>query len=155
MKKIQNPWLSVEGYCCPGCCPTNEKGLRLEFWEDGDDIVSRWQPAPEYQSWRDTLHGGIQCLMLDEVAGWVVFRKLQTMGSTARMDTRYIKPMNVREEVTMRARIVRHVRNAVVIDAELYQHGEICSRASVTYFCATPQQTREAYGFTGCPLEGE
>ena len=153
MDKIKNPWLHVEGYSCPGCCPTNEKGLRLEFWEDGEDIVSHWMPDDSYQSWKNTLHGGIQCLMLDEVAGWVVFRKLQTMGVTSKMETKYIKPMTITDMVEMRARITRQMRNVVFIDAELWQRGELCSKATVTYFCSTPEATRQAYGFTGCHLE--
>jgi acyl-coenzyme A thioesterase PaaI-like protein len=145
----------VPGYSCPGCCPTNEKGLRLQFWEDGDDIVSRWQPEEPYQSWKNTLHGGIQCLMLDEVSGWVVFRKLQTMGVTSRMDTKFIKPMTIVDEVEMRARITRRMRQVVFIEAELWQRGELCSRAEVTYFCSTPEFTRKEYGFKGCKLEDE
>lgn len=156
MKKIINPWTEVPGYCCPGCSPTNEKGLKLEFYEDGDDIVSFWHPDATFQSWKDTLHGGIICLMLDEVAGWVVSRKLQTMGVTSRMDTHYIKPIKISGgPVEMRARITKQMRNVVFIQAELWQLGEKCSEATVTYFCATPEKTREEYGFEGCKVEGE
>ena len=95
IKRIKNPWLSVPGYCCPGCCPTNDKGLQLEFFEDGDDVVSYWEPDSQYQSWRNTLHGGIHCMMLDEVAGWVVFHKLSTVAVTSKMDTKYIKPITI------------------------------------------------------------
>lgn len=156
MKRILNPWLDVPGYCCPGCSPTNEKGVKLDFWEDGEDIVSTWHPDPAYQSWKNTLHGGIQCLLLDEIAGWVVFRKLQTMGVTSKMETRYIQPVTLTGgPVELRSRIVRQMRQAVIIEAELYQLGEVCTRATVTYFAASPEKTREEYGFTGCFLEDE
>ena len=52
----------------------------MEFFEDGDDIVSLWQPTPNFQGWLNTLHGGIQSVLLDEICGWVVMRKLQTAG---------------------------------------------------------------------------
>ena len=71
MKKIDNPWLGQEGYNCIGCCPDNPIGLHLEFWEDGGDVVSQWAPSPDHQGWVDTLHGGVQSMLLDEVAGWV------------------------------------------------------------------------------------
>ena len=67
MKKIKNPWIGLEGYNCIGCCPDNEIGLKMEFYEDGDDIVSFWDPTDNYQSWIDTLHGGIQSLIIDEI----------------------------------------------------------------------------------------
>ena len=70
----------MEGYNCIGCSPDNPFGLHLCFYEDGDDIVTTWKPSPLYQGWLNTLHGGIQALLLDEVCGWVVTRKLQTAG---------------------------------------------------------------------------
>lgn len=156
MKKLINPWLSVPGYCCPGCSPNNEKGLRLEFWEDGDDIVSIWHPEAHFQSWKDTLHGGIQCLMLDEIAGWVVCRKLQTMGVTSKMDTKYHHPMSISGgPIELRARIQRQLRQVAIIEAELRQRGELCTTAVATYFCASPETTRTEYGFEGCKAEDE
>ena len=40
MKKIINPWKDMEGYNCFGCSPDNEAGVRMEFYEDGDEAVS-------------------------------------------------------------------------------------------------------------------
>ena len=67
MKKIINPWKGLEGYNCFGCAPNNEAGVKMEFYEDGDEVVSIWKPRPEYQGWIDTLHGGIQSVLLDEI----------------------------------------------------------------------------------------
>lgn len=55
MKKIINPWKGLEGYNCFGCASNNEAGLKMEFYEDGDEVVSIWKPRPEYQGWIDTL----------------------------------------------------------------------------------------------------
>ena len=49
MEKIKNPWVGLDGYKCFGCAPDNEHGLRLEFFEDGDDVVATWKPEPCYQ----------------------------------------------------------------------------------------------------------
>ena len=87
MKKIINPWKGLEGYNCFGCAPNNEVGVRMEFYEDSEEIVSIWKPRPEYQGWIDTLHGGIQAVLLDEICAWVVLRKLQTTGVTSKMET--------------------------------------------------------------------
>ena len=38
MEKIINPWEGMEGYFCFGCAPNNESGLKMEFYEDGDEI---------------------------------------------------------------------------------------------------------------------
>ena len=47
MKKIIHPWSNHEGYNCFGCSPDNPIGLHLEFYEDGDYIVSTWHPETE------------------------------------------------------------------------------------------------------------
>ena len=38
MKKIINPYVSLPGYNCFGCAPHNPFGVKMEFFEDGDDI---------------------------------------------------------------------------------------------------------------------
>ena len=118
MKKIINPWKGLEGYNCFGCAPNNEAGVRMEFYEDSEEIVSIWKPRPEYQGWIDTLHGGIQAVLLDEICAWVVLRKLQTTGVTSKMETRYRKPIDTKDShVVLRASIKEIKRNIVIIEA--------------------------------------
>ena len=106
MKRIFNPWEGMEGYHCYGCDPHSPQGLRMEFYEDGDDIVSVWKPRPEFQGWVDTLHGGIQATLADEISSWVVFRKFQTSGVTSRMEVRYHKPIRTTGgRIVLRARV--------------------------------------------------
>ena len=60
MKKIKNPYKGLEdqGYNCFACCPSNQAGLKMEFYEDGDDVVCIWDAGDNYQGWLKTLHGG-------------------------------------------------------------------------------------------------
>ena len=58
MRKIKNPWIGKEGYNCFACAPHNESGLKMEFFEDGEDVVSIWKPQTQYQGWIDTLFCG-------------------------------------------------------------------------------------------------
>ena len=55
----------MSGYNCFGCCPTNPIGAQMRFYEDGDDIISIWKPTQNHQSWINTLHGGVQAVLLD------------------------------------------------------------------------------------------
>ena len=66
-RKMYNAYADLEGYNCFGCAPNNESGVKMEFYEDGDEVVSIWKPRPEYQGWLNTLHGGIQSVLLDEI----------------------------------------------------------------------------------------
>lgn len=155
MQKIKNPFLHLDGYNCFGCAPGNPAGVKMEFYEDGDDIVSHWTAAPQYQGWLNTLHGGIQSVLLDEICGWVVMRKLQTAGVTSKMETRYLRPVAADgQTLTLRARLVEMRRNLAIITATLTDAaGRLCSQATCTYFTMPPEQARREMHFTACEVE--
>lgn len=156
MRKLLNPWKDLEGYNCFGCAPGNAAGVRMEFYEDGDEIVSVWKPEPQFQGWFNTLHGGIHSVMLDEICAWVVLRKLQTTGVTSKMETRFRKAVSTEDDyVILRARIVEQRRNLVQIKAELRnQQGEVCSEAVCQYFTFPPEKACEMY-FRECSPIGD
>lgn len=155
MKKIINPWKGIDGYMCYGCAPNNPSGLHLEFYEDGDDIVAFWKPENEMQGWLNTLHGGIQSTLMDEIAGWAVLRKLQTTGVTSRLDARFIKSISTNEpQLMIRGRITEQKRNAVFLETEIYNsQNELCASAKLVYFVVTPERAANEFYFNGCETE--
>lgn len=157
MKKIINPWEGLDGYMCFACSPANTSGLHMEFYEDGDDVVALWKPDGRYQGWLNTLHGGIQSTLMDEVGGWIVVRKLQTTGVTSKLDAKFMKSISTEEpQLTIRGRIKDKKRNAVFIEAEICNSaGELCSRADMVYFTISPEKAREEFHFQGCRTEDE
>lgn len=148
--------MQKEGYDCFGCSPDNPIGIHMEFYEDGDDIVSFWNPQTHYQGWVDTMHGGILATIADETAGWVVFRKLQTSGMTTKLELKYRKPvMTTDPQITVRGRIAEQRRNLVTIDVSIENSkGETCVEGRATYFAFNKAQAAEM-GFTSCDLEGD
>ena len=157
MKRIINPWRGMDGYRCFGCDPRSEQGLRMEFYEDGDRIVSRWKPRPEFQGWVDTLHGGIQATLADEISSWVVFRKFQTSGVTSRMEVRYLKPIHTSEDhITLQATVVRQRRNIVDIEVKIfYSQDQLCTEALCIYFLFPKEKAHEEFHFCDCGVEEE
>lgn len=157
LKRIINPYVGTPGYNCIGCSPDNPFGLHLCIFEDGDDIVSRWSPSANYQSWNNTLHGGIQALLLDEVSGWVVARKMKTGGVTSKMETRYKHPVYTTDsELEIRAHIREQRRNIIVIDATLADStGTICTEATCTYFTMSVEKSVAELNYRPCHTEDE
>ena len=97
----------------------------MEFYEDGEDVVSVWRPEAKYQGWINTLHGGIQAVLLDEICAWVILRKLQTTGVTSKMETRYLKSVDTTDPyVVLRAQIVEQRPNIVTLQATIPNHHE-------------------------------
>ncbi len=157
MKKIINPWKGMEGYNCFGCAPSNPIGVKMEFYEDGDEIISIWKPRAEYQGWIDTLHGGIQAVLLDEICAWVIMRKLQLTGVTSKMETRYRRPVCTNDShIVLRSSIREVKRNIVLVEARLYDKDEnLCTEALCTYFTFSPEKGKEDMHFTSCDVEPE
>lgn len=156
MRKIKNPWLHIEGYNCFGCAPENPFGLHMTFYEEGDDIISFWRPADYYQGWVGVLHGGIISTLIDETAGWVVIRKLQTAGLTARLKVAFKKSISSDEmQITIRARLKEQKMNVATIDVKvLNAHEEVCAEGDATYFLMSDEQSQEM-GFVHCDVEGD
>ena len=145
----------MPGYCCFGCAPGNAAGVKMEFYEDGDDIVSVWHPQEQYQGWLHTLHGGIQSVLLDEICGWVVFRKLQTGGVTSKMETRFMKEVSTDEPyLLLKARLLEQRRNLALVEACLYNAGgTLCTKAVCTYFTFPKEKAHAEMCFEACGTE--
>lgn len=157
MKKIKNPWIKLtdKGYNCFACAPGNPYGLKMEFYEDGNDIVSLWTPGNNYQGWFNTLHGGIQATLLDEIGGWLIARKCQTSGMTTNLNVKYKKPIPTGKDFTIevRARIRETKRNFVFIDAEIKHNDETCSTADITYYTFSKEIAERDFMFNECVTE--
>ena len=144
-KKISNPFRHYEGYNCFGCSPNNPIGLHMEFIEEGDELISTWDPAPNFQGWYNVLHGGIQSTLMDEIASWVVFVKLKTSGVTSQLEIKYKKavPSNM-GPIKLRARLEEMKRNIAIVDVKLYgPDNELCTVATVKYFTFPQEMAKE------------
>lgn len=156
MRKIKSPWKDSGDFQCFACSPKNPNGLQMEFYEDGEDIVSFWRPKAEFQGWVKVLHGGIISTLIDEIASWVITRKLQTTGVTSQLCVRFKRPVSTDDhQLTLRARIVGQRRNLVTIHAELTDSfNKLCADGEAVYFTFNEAKAHEM-GFTKCEVEDE
>jgi len=151
MRKLRNPFDALPGYFCFGCSSDNKHGLRMTFFEDGDEIISRWDPDPQYQGYINIIHGGVQATLMDEIASWVVFIKLKTGGVTSRLSSRFRKPVLVNEgPLTIRARLKEHSGRIAAIEVKLFNGEQIlCADASVEYFVLSPEKAATSMNYPG------
>ena len=157
MKQIKNPWIGEEGYNCFGCCPSNPYGVKMRFYEDDEEIVCFWRPQEHYQSWINTLHGGVQSVLLDEICGWVVSHCLRKSGVTAKMETRFRKPVAINQRfVELRARLREVKRNITIVYGEIRSaEGELLVECTCTYFTFDVAHTPAEVPFMATEVVGE
>lgn len=156
MRKLRNPWIGMKEYHCFGCCPDNPEGLKMEFFEEGDDIISYWHPQQHYEGWVGVLHGGVIATLLDEACGWVIFRKMQCSGFTTKLEVKYHKQISsIEPQITVRAHLQQMRHGLAFIEARIEDAaGDVCASAQATYFCQSPQKSIEM-GFKKCEAEDE
>lgn len=151
MKKILNPYIHTENGNCFGCSPHNEQGLQMEFFEDGDYIVSNWDPKVHLAGFKNVLHGGIQTTILDEIACWVVFVKCQTSGVTTALNAKFRgAALTDNGLLTVRARLISQEKKFANIHAEIIDcNGKVCSEAEVQYMIFPTEMAKKKFGYPG------
>ena len=152
MKKIINPWIRLEneGYNCFGCAPHNPYGLKMEFYEDGDDIVSFWTPTDNYQGWLHTLHGGMCAAVLDQAMGVVAYSLKTEDGTcpTVQMEVEYHRPLIPGEGILVKVRVISMTKSLINLTAEAFRasrQDKICLSGSGIFFRkpADPEKARD------------
>ena len=137
---IKNPFHKLEGYNCFGCAPGNKLGLRMSFRVEGDEVICDWEPENHLQGWVGVLHGGIQATLMDEIASWYVFVKLQTAGVTSKMEVKLIKPVELKKApFRLRARLLEMKRNIAVIQVNLFMNDGTLGAEALMYYYTYPQ----------------
>ena len=154
MRKIINPFIKLShgnDYNCFGCSPFNDIGLQLDFWEDGDELVAKWQPRKSLEGWTGVLHGGIQATLLDELGGWIVMIKMKTAGVTAEMNVKYLKPLTLAKgEITIKGKLISVEKRLAKIECSLSDsQGIEYAKAQINYFHFPERVARERYHYPG------
>lgn len=134
-KEMYNAYADLEGYNCFGCSPTNPYGLKCKFVDEGEYVTCRWQPSENYQGFFNVLHGGVQATLIDEIASWVLFARLESAGVTTGMNVKYRKPVYIdKGEIMIRAKFVGQERRMATARVELFgADGELATEADVVY----------------------
>jgi len=151
MRKIHNPFSQREGYHCFGCSLDHLSGLQMSFYEEGDEIISTWEPKSQFEGYYGVLHGGIQATIMDEIGSWVVYVKVKVAGVTSSMNVRYHKPVYMAGgAITIRSKILRMRRNLADIQVGIYnKENELCSEAMITYFTFSEKKSKESFFYPG------
>jgi uncharacterized protein (TIGR00369 family) len=150
MRKIINPWKGKDTFNCFGCDDRNPIGLKLEFYENGDELVCHWNPAKNYEGYVNTIHGGIQSTLHDEIASWTIYVKGETAGVTLELNVKFVKAVLVSNGlVKLTSRVKSHSKKTMTLETKLFQKNELCSEAEVTYRIFTPELAKAKMHYPG------
>jgi acyl-coenzyme A thioesterase PaaI-like protein len=118
---------------CFGCGPSNDKGLRIRSFPEGDEVVAEWLPQPHHLAFEGILNGGICGTLLDCHSNWTAaYHLMKKRGSqsppctvTARFDVTLKRPTPMDVPLRLRAHVVASSDDRATVDATLEANGKV------------------------------
>ncbi len=139
MKSVQETYAPQNR--CFGCGPSNEKGLRIRSFEEGEELVCEWKPQPHHLAFENVLNGGIVGALLDCHSNWTAAMHLMkrqglnhppfTVTSDFHVQLKRPTPMDV--PIHLRAHVVESSEDRAVVDATLEAGGKITATCRGTF----------------------
>ena len=119
---------------CFVCNPENPDGLRLRFRVQADGSVVAFFPCrPVYQSYPETLHGGITSALLDAAMTNVLF-SIGIVAVTAELTVRFVAPVSLDRGAVVVGTIEKTSSHPLYyVRAELQQDRKTLARASAKF----------------------
>ncbi len=122
---------------CFVCGPDNAEGLHLTFVQDGPNGARALYTArAEACGWPGLLHGGLAFTLMDEALAYALYFQ-DLYGVTARIETRFRRPIRAGAKLIIRAWTVEQRRNLVDARAEIRLDAEgspLVAEASATMY---------------------
>jgi acyl-coenzyme A thioesterase PaaI-like protein len=118
---------------CFGCGPSNEKGLRVRSFVDGDHVIATWLPESHHEAFPGVLNGGIIGALLDCHCNWTAAVHLMTAHGltsppctvTADYSISLKRPCPTDQPVTLSAQVVESTADRCVVEGVLTSQGKV------------------------------
>lgn len=118
---------------CLLCGRRNEHGLGLRFRVQDDGSVLALFSCPEvFQSYPETLHGGVISALLDSAMTNMLFA-VGVVGVTAELSVRFLAPVALHRGAVVRASMERGAYPLYYLHAELEQDRQPMARATAKF----------------------
>ena len=116
--------LGTKNSHCFVCGPDNPLGLQVRFQPCGTQgSRAHYLARQEHGGWTGILHGGVTFALMDEAIGWALyFQHLPAV--TARVETKFHKPIPIGAKVLVKASVERQKRRLFEAHAEIRMDDE-------------------------------
>lgn len=128
-----DPNLFGEEQGCFGCGPHNHVGMRLQFFREGDSVVTTFTPREGWDGPPGIVHGGLQATLADEVGAWTVVGLRGFFGFTSSVQLRYLRPARSDRPIKARGRITEADGARTTVRVDLTQDGRKLLSGTASY----------------------
>lgn len=139
MNSLQDTY--APGNRCFGCGPSNEKGLRIKSFVNGDEVLAEWTPEDHHQAFDGILNGGICGALLDCHSNWTAAHHLMKKSGatsppctvTADFHVTLRRPTAMDQKLQLRAHVVESSDDRAVVEATLEAGGKTTATCRGTF----------------------
>ena len=125
--------IAAEHSRCLICGATNALGLRLRFRVRSDgSVLALFGCGEAFQSYRETLHGGVISALLDAAMTNALF-SIGIAGVTAELTVRFLAPVALDRGAVVRGFIEKEAYPLYLVRSELEQDQKTLARASAKF----------------------
>jgi uncharacterized protein (TIGR00369 family) len=119
---------------CFGCGEANRTGLRLKFLvDDARQVVCRARLAKRFEGPPGHVHGGIIATILDEAMS-KANRAHDVVAMTRQMDVEYLRPVPLRQTITVIGRRASHDGRKNYCESEIVnEKGVVLARGKALF----------------------
>ncbi|CAN5473456.1 PaaI family thioesterase [soil metagenome] len=126
---------------CFGCGPANEKGLHINSFPEGDEVVAVWHAESHHQAFPGMLNGGIIGALLDCHSNWTAAWFLMNRDGksepdctvTADFHVKLFRPTPFDAPIHLRAHVVESKEDRATVEAELIANDKVCATCRGTF----------------------
>jgi acyl-coenzyme A thioesterase PaaI-like protein len=106
---------------CFVCEPTNNAGLRLQFFHDDERglVTARYTFGPQHSGAPLLVHGGVIAAVCDDAMAWAAIAIGHYFALTAETRLSYLTPVPIEREVTIRGRLIGRVGKQMWLTADV------------------------------------
>ena len=141
--EVLDPHTFGKTQVCFGCGPNNPHGLRMRFEKEGEIVRSRLLLGSGYDVPPGILHGGLQALIADEVAGWTLVGLRGRIGLTTSLQIRYIGSLRLGTEIVAEGKLASEHDGLATVTVSLKQGDRTGSMARATFALADVAKMQE------------
>lgn len=141
--EVLDPYTFGKTQMCFGCGPHNERGLRMRFEREGEVVRSRLLLGSGHDGPPGILHGGLQAMIADEVAGWTLVGLRGRIGLTTSLQIRYIGSLRLGEEIVAEGRLTSEVDGFSTVQVVIKQGERTGAMARATFALADVAKMEE------------
>ena len=131
---------------CFGCGCANGRGLKVQSFVDGNNVVSTWMPKDHHEAFPGVLNGGIIGTLLDchsnwAAAYWLMIKRNDNVTPctvTAEYSIKLLRPTPSNRKIKLSAIMVGCKKSRATVSAELIVDGRVCATCLGVFVAVAP-----------------